>query len=136
MLTSSWFYVLGFSLGNGGGGGGQWILVLFNFLLSLVNNKNLKFWMSLNKWCILVKFDVIKAIIKFDIYFLKSGCNKVLILMFQAWSSKKSLNNMFCFQDSLPPYPLSGMLNKSGGKVRLTFKLEVDQVWIGTKGLF
>lgn len=43
---------------------------------------------------------------------------------------------MFCFQDSLPPYPLSGMLNKSGGKVRLTFKLEVDQVWIGTKGLF
>ena len=25
------------------------------------------------------------------------------------------------------------MLNKSGGKVRLTFKLEQDQVWIGTK---
>lgn len=25
------------------------------------------------------------------------------------------------------------MLNKSGGKVRLTFKLEADQVWIGTK---
>lgn len=33
----------------------------------------------------------------------------------------------------LPSTPLSGMLNKSGGKVRLTFKLEVDQVWIGTK---
>lgn len=33
----------------------------------------------------------------------------------------------------MPPYPLSGMLNKYGGKVRLTFKLEVDQVWIGTK---
>ncbi|KAG8185738.1 hypothetical protein JTE90_000724 [Oedothorax gibbosus] len=36
-------------------------------------------------------------------------------------------------KDALPPYPLSGMVNKSGGKVRLTFKLEVDQVWIGTK---
>lgn len=33
----------------------------------------------------------------------------------------------------LPREPLQGMLNKSGGKVRLTFKLEVDQVWIGTK---
>ena len=29
--------------------------------------------------------------------------------------------------------PLSGMLNKHGGKVRLTFKLELDQLWIGTK---
>jgi hypothetical protein len=28
----------------------------------------------------------------------------------------------------LPPTPLTGMLNKSGGKVRLTFKLELDQV--------
>ncbi|PRD23044.1 UNVERIFIED_CONTAM: Ubiquitin domain-containing protein UBFD1 [Trichonephila clavipes] len=36
-------------------------------------------------------------------------------------------------KDSLPPFPLSGMVNKSGGKVRLTFKLELDQVWIGTK---
>ena len=26
-------------------------------------------------------------------------------------------------KESLPPQPLSGMLNKSGGKVRLTFKL-------------
>ena len=26
------------------------------------------------------------------------------------------------------------MYNKSGAKVRLTFKLEVDQLWIGTKG--
>lgn len=25
------------------------------------------------------------------------------------------------------------MLNKYGGKVRLTFKLEMDQLWIGTK---
>lgn len=25
------------------------------------------------------------------------------------------------------------MLNKYGGKVRLTFKLELDQLWIGTK---
>ncbi|XP_076366850.1 ubiquitin domain-containing protein UBFD1-like isoform X4 [Tachypleus tridentatus] len=36
-------------------------------------------------------------------------------------------------KESLPPFPLSGMVNKSGGKVRLTFKLEVDQLWIGTK---
>jgi len=36
-------------------------------------------------------------------------------------------------RESLPPFPLSGMLNKSGGKVRLTFKLEVDQIWLGTK---
>ncbi|KAF7996580.1 hypothetical protein HCN44_002226 [Aphidius gifuensis] len=35
--------------------------------------------------------------------------------------------------DPLPEYPLSGMLNKRGGKVRLTFKLEQDQLWIGTK---
>ncbi|KAJ8687894.1 hypothetical protein QAD02_023689 [Eretmocerus hayati] len=36
-------------------------------------------------------------------------------------------------QEPLPDYPLAGMLNKSGGKVRLTFKLEADQLWIGTK---
>ena len=30
-------------------------------------------------------------------------------------------------QQPLPPTPLTGMLNKSGGKVRLTFKLESDQ---------
>ncbi|KAG0428505.1 hypothetical protein HPB47_024528 [Ixodes persulcatus] len=36
-------------------------------------------------------------------------------------------------KDSLPDVPLSGMVNKSGGKVRLTFKLELDQIWIGTK---
>lgn len=36
-------------------------------------------------------------------------------------------------RESLPPFPLSGMLNKSGGKVRLTFKMELDQVWLGTK---
>ena len=29
---------------------------------------------------------------------------------------------------------ISGMYNKSGGKVRLTFKLELDQLWISTKG--
>ena len=33
----------------------------------------------------------------------------------------------------MPSFPLSGMLNKSGGKVRLTFKLELDQLWLGTK---
>ena len=36
-------------------------------------------------------------------------------------------------KEALPSVPLSGMLNKHGGKVRLTFKLELDQVWIGTK---
>lgn len=35
--------------------------------------------------------------------------------------------------ERLPTVPLSGMYNKSGGKVRLTFKLEQDQLWIGTK---
>lgn len=38
-------------------------------------------------------------------------------------------------KEPLPHMPLSGMYNKSGGKVRLTFKLEVDQIWLGTKGL-
>ena len=38
-----------------------------------------------------------------------------------------------CQQEPLPPTPLSGMLNRTGGKVRLTFKLECDQLWIGTK---
>ncbi|XP_063444728.1 ubiquitin domain-containing protein UBFD1-like isoform X1 [Mytilus trossulus] len=36
-------------------------------------------------------------------------------------------------KEPLPPTPVAGMCNKSGGKVRLTFKLELDQVWIGTK---
>lgn len=36
-------------------------------------------------------------------------------------------------KEELPPYPLSGMTNKTGGKVRLTFKLELDQLWLGTK---
>lgn len=36
-------------------------------------------------------------------------------------------------KERLPAVPLSGMYNKSGGKVRLTFKLEQDQLWIGTK---
>lgn len=36
-------------------------------------------------------------------------------------------------KESLPPVPLSGMLNKHGGKLRLTFKLEQDQLWLGTK---
>ena len=39
-----------------------------------------------------------------------------------------------CTQESLPSTPLSGMLNKHGEKVRLTFKLETDELWIGTKG--
>ncbi|XP_074136474.1 ubiquitin domain-containing protein UBFD1 isoform X3 [Sminthopsis crassicaudata] len=38
-------------------------------------------------------------------------------------------------QERLPTVPLSGMYNKTGGKVRLTFKLEQDQLWIGTKGV-
>ncbi|CAL8273443.1 unnamed protein product [Lota lota] len=36
-------------------------------------------------------------------------------------------------KERLPTVPLAGMYNKSGGKVRLTFKLEQDQLWIGTK---
>lgn len=36
-------------------------------------------------------------------------------------------------KEALPPFPISGMVNKAGGKVRLTFKLELDQVWVGTK---
>ncbi|BFZ03575.1 hypothetical protein BsWGS_06613 [Bradybaena similaris] len=35
--------------------------------------------------------------------------------------------------EALPQVPLSGMYNKAGGKVRLTFKLEADQLWLGTK---
>ncbi|XP_052819377.1 ubiquitin domain-containing protein UBFD1-like isoform X1 [Mya arenaria] len=36
-------------------------------------------------------------------------------------------------KEALPAYPLTGMYNKAGGKVRLTFKMELDQVWLGTK---
>ncbi|KAH3871926.1 ubiquitin domain-containing protein UBFD1-like [Dreissena polymorpha] len=36
-------------------------------------------------------------------------------------------------KEPLPPAPLTGMYNKAGGKVRLTFKLELDQLWLGTK---
>eukprot|EP00116_Pleurobrachia_bachei_P009126 sb/3469388/ len=34
---------------------------------------------------------------------------------------------------SLPNTPIGGMVNKTGGKVRLTFKLAEDSLWIGTK---
>lgn len=34
----------------------------------------------------------------------------------------------------LPQTPVSGMYNKHGGKTRLTFKLDQDELWIGTKG--
>ena len=34
-------------------------------------------------------------------------------------------------KEPLPQQPLSGMLNKHGGKVRLTFKMDQGQVWIG-----
>ena len=43
------------------------------------------------------------------------------------------MSHFIYVQEALPPQPLSGMVNKSGGKVRLTFKLENDQLWIGTK---
>ncbi|KAF5287862.1 hypothetical protein FQA39_LY15638 [Lamprigera yunnana] len=36
-------------------------------------------------------------------------------------------------KESLPSVPLTGMLNKQGGKIRLTFKLEADQLWLSTK---
>ncbi|VVC31049.1 Ubiquitin-related domain,Ubiquitin domain [Cinara cedri] len=36
-------------------------------------------------------------------------------------------------KESLPIRPLSGMLDKYGAKVRLTFKLELDELWISTK---
>lgn len=38
-------------------------------------------------------------------------------------------------KEQLPHFPLTGMYNKAGGKVRLTFKLELDQLWLGTKGI-
>jgi len=34
--------------------------------------------------------------------------------------------------ERLPQTPLKGMRNKYGRSVRLTFKLEEDQLWIGT----
>lgn len=37
--------------------------------------------------------------------------------------------------DPLPPSPISGLCNKYGAKVRLHFKLELEQLWIGTKGI-
>ena len=37
-------------------------------------------------------------------------------------------------KDPLPTTPLSGMVNKYGSKVRLYFKRDADQLWIGTKG--
>ncbi|CAK8673268.1 unnamed protein product [Clavelina lepadiformis] len=35
--------------------------------------------------------------------------------------------------ERLPDVPLFGMVNKYRSKVRLTFKLEADQLWLGTK---
>ena len=36
--------------------------------------------------------------------------------------------------DPLPAQSLSGLVNKYGSKVRLFFKKDLDQLWIGTKG--
>ncbi|XP_039265368.2 ubiquitin domain-containing protein UBFD1-like isoform X2 [Styela clava] len=36
-------------------------------------------------------------------------------------------------KEPLPSTPLKGMVNKFSNKVRLTFKLEADQLWLGTK---
>jgi len=36
-------------------------------------------------------------------------------------------------RDPLPDIPLYGMLSSKGSKLRLTFKLEADEIWIGTK---
>lgn len=36
-------------------------------------------------------------------------------------------------REPLPSQPLSGMVNKFGSKVRLYFKSELEQLWIGTK---
>jgi len=36
-------------------------------------------------------------------------------------------------KESLPDRPLTGMINKIGHKVRLTFKFENDELWISTK---
>lgn len=35
--------------------------------------------------------------------------------------------------EGLPSTPLKGMQNTKGNKVRLTFKLETDELWLGTK---
>ncbi|QQP35249.1 Ubiquitin domaincontaining protein UBFD1like [Caligus rogercresseyi] len=47
--------------------------------------------------------------------------------------SKAKIHSKILDKGPLPSVPLSGMLNKYGGKVRLTFKTELDQLWIGTK---
>lgn len=47
--------------------------------------------------------------------------------------SSSLISSFFCCQEALPSYPLSGMVNRSGGKVRLTFKMENDQIWIGKR---
>ena len=58
------------------------------------------------------------------------NCN----MMHNALTIKSSPCVCPCSQEPLPAQPLSGMLNKFGAKVRLHFKLEMDQLWIGTKG--
>lgn len=58
-----------------------------------------------------------------------------LELLESRWAlNKNTLLMLHCLQEHLPPQPLSGMVNKHGSKVRLTFKLEEDQIWLGTKG--
>ena len=49
-------------------------------------------------------------------------------------ASSNHLALIVSLQDPLPTQPLSGMINKYGAKLRLHFKLELDQLWIGTKG--
>lgn len=44
--------------------------------------------------------------------------------------------NVIVPKEPLPTQPLSGMVNKHGNKVRLHFKTALEELWIGTKGVW
>merc|ERR1719315_515447 len=88
--------------------------------------------------------DVLKVAKKPTVQQLKEAAQEEAVK--EAWSEQKQhqkvldkgkpedvMPGLKNTKESLPGVPLSGMLNKTGGKVMLTFKMELDQLWLGTK---
>ena len=90
--------------------------------------------------------DVLEVAKKPTAQQMKEAAQEEAVAVKEAWTEQKihkkvldkgkpedAMPGLKNLKESLPSVPLSGMLNKAGGKVRLTFKMELDQVWLGTK---
>jgi len=58
---------------------------------------------------------------------------KMHIKMIERGVPDDAMPGIINVHESLPSTPVHGMVNKYGNKIRLTFKLEIDELWIGSK---